>query len=184
MKPKNTIGSWVSVGPDGDFNAIKTPKRSTMEPKVMVIFAVTQRGLHYFEILERGATMDSARYIEFLRNLEIKLRSAHPPILFENARIIMDNARPHISRETSNFLADKNVRLLKQPTYSPECNLCDRFVFPFLESKREGNFQNVDEVRSFLELNCPLLTEERMNKALTTMEDDLTRIINSNGDYL
>ena len=99
-----------------------------------------------------------------MRNLEIHLRNLPEPILFENARIIQDNARPHVSAFTTNFMTEKNIRLLKQPPYSPDCNLCDSYVFPRLEAIRKGNFQSRDEINLFLQNELPQFSQHRMER--------------------
>jgi hypothetical protein len=180
--PSNKIGSWVTGG--GDEPQRKTAKRSTMEKKFMDILAVTQRGQHYYELLNQNESVNSQRYVQFLYNLEAHLKQFEMPILFENARLIQDNARPHVSAETLEFLNNKNVRLLKQPPYSPDCNLCDRYIFGRLESKRKNNFENKEAIMSFLDDQMPLFTSQRMAKALDQMMADMHKIIDIGGDYI
>ena len=73
------------------------------------------------------------------------LRNCENPILPENLRLIQDNARPHVSALTLQFFQEMNIRLLKQPAYSPDCNLCDRYIFPRMEALWEDDFDNIDE---------------------------------------
>ena len=58
------IGNWLSA--DGDKQRRQTARRSVLENKFMVIIAVSQKGQHYFEILNRGQSINTQRYIEFL----------------------------------------------------------------------------------------------------------------------
>ena len=182
MNPRNTIGSWVTPG--GDLPTVKTARRTTMEPKVMFILALVQTGHHYFEILRQNETLNSDRYVEFLKNLENHLKTLSQPIWFQNARLIQDNARPHVSAITTTFLLEKNVRLLKQPPYSPDCNLCDRFAFPRLESVRKNDFVVVHEIHEFLREELSKFTERRMGKALAELEVHMERDVAADGDYI
>ncbi len=182
MNPCNTIGSWVTPG--GDSPPVKTAKRTTMEAKVMFILALSQTGHHYFEILRHCETINSERYVQFLRNLENHLKTLPQPILFQNVRLIQDNARPHVSAITTNFLIEKNVRLLKQPPYSPDCNLCDCYAFPRLESVRKSDFVVVHEIHDFLNEELPKFTALRMEKALKELEEHMERVIAASGDYV
>ena len=50
-------------------------------------------------------------------------------INFKDLVLQMENARPHASRLTQGFLADTGVLIIKQSPYSPDSNLCDRFLF-------------------------------------------------------
>ena len=101
-------------------------------------------------------------------------------------RLIQDNARPHVSSTTLEYLQGNNVRLIKQPAYSPDCNLCHRYIFNFnrLEAKR-GDFSNTNDVIAFLNQQLPLFTAERMNAwLLQKMEEDLQKMIENGGGYL
>ncbi|QQP42498.1 Histone-lysine N-methyltransferase SETMAR, partial [Caligus rogercresseyi] len=40
-----------------------------------------------------------------------------------------DNARPHTATDTREFLTWRDVKPVKQSPYSPDLNLCDRFLF-------------------------------------------------------
>ena len=114
--------------PNGD-GGLQTPKRSTMEKKFMAIVAVSLRGQHYFEVLQRNESLNSERYVEFLTHMATYFAEMVNPVRFENMRLIQDNARPHVSSTTLEYLQGNNVRLIKQPAYSPDCNLCDRRTF-------------------------------------------------------
>lgn len=183
MAPKSQIGQWVTPG--GDQPKLQTARRTTMEKKIMAIIAVSQSGHHYYEILTLNNSINAERYIVFLENLLRFLSTCKPyPILPENARILHDNARPHTARATANYLNDHNVRLLKQPPYSPDTNLCDRYIFPRLEGKRSVDLNSIDELDHFLSAELPKFTANRMAKALDSMVNDMTKIVEQNGLYL
>ena len=83
------------------------------------------------------------------------------------------------------YLNGTGIRLLKQPAYSPDCNLCDRYVFPRLEAIRgRGDFNTEDELTQYLGEQLPLLTQQRMAKALAKMAEDFRKIIKNKGHYL
>lgn len=186
LKPRNVIGSWEKVGPYGDCeenSRLQTPRRSPMEAKYMVIVAVSQSGTHYYEILNRNESMNSVRYVQFLTNLGEVLRNAPTPILLENTRLCQDNARPHTSHATMAFIHDKNIRIIKQAPYSPDTNLCDRYIFPRLEAKRNADFDSYEDLKTFLDNELPLFTKDRMQRALIEMENDLKKIVEQDGSY-
>lgn len=181
MLPRNVVGSWV--GPGGDRR--KTAVRSSMEKKFLAIVAVSTRGKHFFQVLDRGETVDSDVYIQFLQGMRNFFANLPQPLLMENIRLIHDNARPHVSNNTREYLNSTAVRLLKQPAYSPDCNLCDRYVFPRLEAIRgRDDFNTKDELTEFLDNQLPLFTQQRMSKALATMTEDFRKIIENDGHYL
>lgn len=59
----------VSGSPGGDQQLSQTPRRTTMEKKFVAIIAVSQKGLHYFEIILSNSSVNAQRYIPFLENL-------------------------------------------------------------------------------------------------------------------
>lgn len=181
MLPRNVIGSWI--GPDGDRK--QTAVRSKFEKKFLAIVAVSTRGIHFFQVLDRGETVNSDVYIQFLQEMRTFYANLPQPLLMENIRLIHDNARPHVSYDTMGYLNGTGIRLLKQPAYSPDCNLCDRYVFPRLEAIRgRGDFNTKDELTQYLGEQLPLLTQQRMAKALAKMAEDFRKIIENQGHYL
>ena len=66
-------------------------------------------GLSYYKILDQGITVNSTIYCEFLTEAftnfntyeNIQARNAIP---VENAILFHDNARPHVSHQTTDFL--------------------------------------------------------------------------------
>lgn len=183
IKPSNKIGSWVSPGGD----VVQTARRSTMEMKHMAIFSISLRGQSYFEVLERNESVNSERYIQFLNNM-CDFYQNNPNgrgIERHNMVIIQDNAKPHTSRITTAFFADNHIKLLKQPPYSPDTNLCDRYLFPRLESLRDNNdLSNREDLVQFLNLHMGDFTAQRMRKALDSMVEDLQKIIDNDGNYV
>lgn len=179
LQPRNKIGSWI--GPYGDVR--QTARRSAMEQKYLAIIAVSQKGHHYFELLARNESVNADRYIQFLVNLETFLRNQQDPILPENLRLQQDNARPHTAGITVDHIEGRNIRLLRQPPYSPDVNLCDRYLFPRLEAIRD-NFNSIEEIREFLNNELPNFTKQRMARALQNCMDHMQQIIDKEGAYI
>jgi len=177
----NKIGSWMDA--EGDTVRRQTARRTNMEKKFLVIVAVSQQGYHYFEVLTTNEHITSDRYVDFLRNLEHFLRQQQVPIFPENMRLQHDNARPHSAGQTSQYLDGRNIRLIRQPPYSPDVNLCDRYIFPRLEALTKP-FQSSQEISNFLGAELPKFTAQRMYKALEDAIDHMKKIIEMNGNYI
>ena len=67
--------------------------------------------------------------------MEIFYRNLPELILFENVSLMHYNARPHRSIQTEAYLENKNVRLLRQQSYSTDCNIFDFYIFPRLQER-------------------------------------------------
>lgn len=186
LAPSNKIGNWLSeITAHGDEPVRHTARRSTMERKFMAIIAVSQRGEHYFEILDVNESVNAERYIQFLTHMEAYFRNIHRPIMPENMRIQHDNARPHTSRQTQAHIENLNIRLIRQPAYSPDLNLCDRYVFPRLEASRQKiSFNSRDDIQDFLYQKLPEFTAPRMDKALDDLLEHLEKVIENGGKYV
>lgn len=181
LAPRNVIGNWLSA--DGDTQRRQTARRSAMENKFMVVLAVSQKGQHYFEILNRGQSINAERYIEFLERMENHFAHLEDPILSHNMRFQQDNAKPHTARITREYMENRNIRLVRQPPYSPDLNLCDRYIFPRLESAR-SDFQSMENLRDFLRDQLPTFTRPRMAKALEELCTHAEKVIENNGNYV
>ena len=100
----------------------------------MVLMAVNFSGLYYFKILDPNQTVYLAVYTIFLSEAvesfnSHQLRLERRSVSWENAIIQHDNARPHISSHTQEFIQAKKCQLLTQSPHSPDLNILDRLFF-------------------------------------------------------
>lgn len=184
-----TRRSWQDVAAPGDQRPT-LPKRSTMDQKFMALVAANFEGLSYSEVLNRGQTVDSERYVNFINNaiayfsqrdLVVERRS----ISFANLILMHDNARPHTSHYTMEYLQGKNVRLQHQAPYSPDLNLCDRMIFPMLEMKRSKiTFSNINSLQEYLNEKLSYLSAETMQNQVEKLKEHCIKVINNNGEYI
>lgn len=180
--------SWTGADEAGDRD--HTPKRSTMEKKFMAIVAVNFEGLFFFRILERNQTVDSELYTDFLDDAAASFReqtlvNARTAVFWENMRLMHDNARPHVSIHTRNFLQEKNVRLVHQSAYSPDLNLCDRMIFPMLEMKRNKmELPDRNVLSHFLTEALTNLSLDSMRQQAVKLSDHCRKVVAAHGDYV
>lgn len=186
MGSKSTRTSWI--GPYGDYPTVA--RRTTMEKKMLVLVAVNFAGLYHFKVLEFGETVNSDVYMAFLNETftefsTYELRASRKAVLWENAVLYHDNARPHVSRATIGFLQTKNCIRLPQPPYSPDTNILDRFVFPKLEMERSKiSFNTYDDLRQYLEEGLQKNTEAIMTRQFEKMKVHCQKIIDQEGNYI
>lgn len=95
----------------------------------MIIVAIDFRGNYYFEILDKNDVLNAERYSIFLENLVEEIDKCKFVIMH-------DNARPHKANIITKFLKSNKIIAIKQPPYSLDLNLLDRFVFRNMETKR------------------------------------------------
>ena len=98
------------------------------------------------EFLEDGNTVNSAQYIETIRNLQqtvCRVRRSTSPIL-----LLHDNARPHTARTTIDALETQKFEVPSHLPYSPDLAPSDFHFFPHLKRDLKGtHFTSDDEVK-------------------------------------
>ena len=129
-------------------------------------------------MLQAGESINSERYIAFLQQILAVRRQG-------TVTIMHDNARPHVARATNDFLQENNVERVVQPPYSPDMNLCDRYIFRNMEAHRaEKVFNDRNSVLQFLANYLEQFSRYKLGRELTRLREDLQKIIDLQGDYL
>jgi hypothetical protein len=114
-----------------------------------------------------------------------KFVHVRPSLGWKNSVLIHDNARPHVSRHTTEFMTSKLLETLPQPAYSPDYNLLDRWMFSLLEKERVlVNFDNEDNLREFLQTTLTGLPKSDFAIQRDRLVKDLYAIADKHGDYL
>jgi histone-lysine N-methyltransferase SETMAR len=114
--------------------------------KVMLTAFWDVNGVIIADFMERGTTINSERYIEFLNMLEKRLKR----VWNENHAILQhDNATPRTSARTRETIKRLGFSLLPHPPYSPDLAPSDSYLFPKLkEHLRSQHFGSDEEVKS------------------------------------
>ena len=107
------------------------------------------------------------------------------PLSANDCFLIHDNARVHTSRAVQEFLDSRNVFVIKQPPYSPDTNVLDRFGFTIVEQKRTRlDFEDENEVKSFVTDALRTISLGRLVDEFNKLLNDLRNITDSQGSYL
>ena len=181
---KNVNRRWVAA--DGDRgNRATVARRTIHDAKTMILVAICFDGKFVVDMLRHGETVDSVRYVDFLKKVHHTLSRRVDPLTWEDCLLQHDNARLHTSRFTSIFLSSKHVTLIPQPPYSPDFNLLDRWVFTKLEnSRRDTNFEDENHVLQLVTDELRGLQEDDLKYQFTKFKTDLQAIIEAGGNYL
>jgi len=98
------------------------------------------------EFLEAGNTVNSARYIETIKNLQwrvCRVRGSTSQILS-----LHDNARPHTAHTTIEAMETLKFEVLSHLPYSPDLAPSDFHFFPHLMRDLKGtHFTSDNEVK-------------------------------------
>jgi transposase len=158
-------------------------KTVTSASKILsTVFWDSQR-VYLTEFLEAGNTVNSARYIETIKNLQqrvCRVRQSTSPTL-----LLHDNARPHTARATLDALEMLKFEVLSHPPYSPDLAPTDSHFFPHLKRDLKGtHFTSDDEVKqagmSWINQRTPEFFINSMRKLVSRWE----KCIERQGDYV
>ncbi len=125
--------------------------RSRSQWKMMLILYFDSHGPISTYFYDDG-TIDSATYIDSLRDMREALRRKRPHLwASKNFKLLQDNASPHTSAPTLDYLftVDMAEHLWPHPQYSPDLSPCNYWAFPLLKSKIRGHrFNNLEDVKT------------------------------------
>jgi len=112
---------------------------------LLTVFWVSQK-IYMTEFLEAGYTVNSARYIETIKNLRrrvCRVRGSTSRIL-----LLHDTARPYTARATIEALETLKFEVLSHPPCSPDLAPSDFHFFPRIKRDLKGtHFTSDDKVK-------------------------------------
>ena len=114
--------------------------------KILLTFLGDSQRVYMTEFLEAGKTVNSARYIETIKNLRRRVCR----VKRSTSRILLlhDNARLHTARVTVDALEMLKFEYLSHLPYSPDLAPSDFHFFPHLKRDLKGtHFTSDDEVK-------------------------------------
>ena len=102
--------------------------------------------------------------------------------------LMWDNAKPHSAQcahETQAFKVHRDIQPVKQPAYSPDLNLCDRFLFRKIKHWLKGyDFGGHEDVKDCMQRVVRSLPEDELFQQLKKVRDHCQTIIEAGGDYV
>ena len=97
----------------------------------------------------------------------------------------MDNARPHTAKITQRYFDQRGIELVKQSPYSPDLNLCDRFLFRAIKVDLNNQaFSGPKEVEIAVKRSIRGMSENALCKELQKLYDHCKMVIELGGDYV
>lgn len=113
--------------------------------KVMASVFWDSEGVLLVDIMERGTTINSTAYVNTLKKLEGRLRRVRPHRQKADVLLLHDNARPHVSRQTTAEIVKLGWTVLPHPPYSPDLAPSDYHLFGMLKEELRGTRFHNDE---------------------------------------
>ena len=161
-------------------------RRTAADRKTMLLVAFTPNKRFSISAVAPGESVNASRIIDFVRrtgNLWRNLRSN--PIHLKDVLWQWDNARPHAARAVKDFLEAKQVTTVYQSPYSPDFNLCDRFLFHWMKSDfSHREFEDHIDLEKAALHWAKQLDEEALQREVQKLIDHCQSVIDIQGDYV
>jgi histone-lysine N-methyltransferase SETMAR len=178
---KQQSKQWVKKGSNPPVKA----KVVGSAKKVMLVVFFDFKGIIYSHYVPQGKTINSEYHIEVMSTFLKCLKKKRPEKLQLGWLLHQDNARPHTSKLTSEFMEAKGIKTLFHAPYSPDLAPCDFWLFPQLKRALAGQkFDTDNEIRIAVQGVFNDLTKEGTLFVFETWHKRLTKCIELNGDYV
>ena len=154
--------------------------------KVMLTLFWDSKGPVLEDNLEKGRTINSARYSDLLtNNLKPAVRTKGRGLLSKKVLLLHDNARPHTASHTVETGNHLGFEVLEHPAYSPDLARSDYHLFGTLKNVLRGRHFSTDKevreaVHKWLRDQKKTFFLERIRKPV----DRWTKCIEKEGDYV
>lgn len=178
---KSQSMQWLPKGS----NPPKKAKVENSAKKIMLIAFFDFKGMIYQHYLPKGQTINSVYYMKVLTNFLVHLRKKRPEKLIDGWLLHQDNARPHVSKATMEFMTKKRINLLPHAPYSPDLAPCDFWLFPQLKKFLAGSkFDTETELKTAVEGYTREVSKNGLLFVMESWDKRLTKCIEFQGDYV
>ncbi len=165
-------------------NLEEKPLKYTKNPnlKTLVWGGISYHGKTdlYFYRLDKKEKCNAESYIACLETAWNKIEK-----LFGKKYYFMhDNARPHTSKITQEFLESKSANVITHPPYSPDLNPIEK-VWAFLKNMVSyTEYNNIDELVSAIESSWNFIKVEHLRSFIRHHQEKLPKILEMQGEYI
>ena len=160
----------------------KKVRMSKSKIKSMLICFFDSQGIVHKEFMPPGQTVNQT-YREVLERLRKRVARVRPDI----ARTWMlhhDNAPCNTEVAINEFLAEKSIPVVPQPSYLPDLNLCYCFLFPRLKNHLKGrHFGTFDNIQKSVTDDLKGIPAEAFQHCYEQWKQPLRRCVVAQGFY-
>jgi transposase len=107
------------------------------------------------------------------------------PIHLNEVLWMHDNARPHTSAAVRQFMETRDMKTVWQSPYSPDYNLCDRWVFSNMKSHlRQQTFNDEKEVEIAALQYLRQVDKDTIIREVNLLLQHCQLVIENHGEYI
>lgn len=154
--------------------------------KIMASVFWDRKGVLLIDFMPTGTTINAAAYCETLEKLKKAIKNKRPGMLTKGVRLLHDNARPHVARDTKALLDNFGWDVLPHPPYSPDLAPSDYHLFTNLKRHLGGKRMETDEeVKAAVKEYFDQEVDGKFYDAgIKKLPERLKKCIEVNGDYV
>ena len=158
----------------------KKARMSRSKLKAMLIVFLDIQGTVMAEWVPSGQTVSQQYYIAVLTKLRERVRRKRPELWRNGWVLQQDNAPARNALSVKQFLANKNIVVLKHSPYSPDLAPCDFSLFPKIKSVLKGtHFMSVENVKAKTAEILNSLTEHDLRNCFEHWQHRMQLCVNS-----
>uniref|UniRef100_A0A8C4XCQ2 Semaphorin 4D n=1 Tax=Erpetoichthys calabaricus TaxID=27687 RepID=A0A8C4XCQ2_ERPCA len=172
-------------GPKGCHPPLKARCQRSAKRTMFAVFFGYKKMIASVPRPER-TTMNSDVYTTLcLPEVFKNLTRGRPNRTLKNFILHHDNAPPHKSNKTVEFLAKSGIEVLHPPPYSPDLAPCDVWLFPTVKKELKGmDFEDRDSLISVVEGQLDQLTEPDLRHCFDRWIYRMKKCIEIGGEYV
>ena len=162
------------------------PKPEIHQKKVMLSVWWDMKGIIYYELLEKGQTINADRYSQQLIRFNQAIEEKRPFGGKGRRKVILlhDNARPHVAISTRKTIEDLSWEVLPHPAYSPDLAPSDYHLFRSTEHfLRDKSFENEQHIKKELDLFFESQLVAFYQRGIRMLPDRWEKVIINKGNY-
>lgn len=181
----NPSKKYAYVPPGGDRPQITKFSPMTTQ-KTMLSIAFSPNGRFHLACLPYGKAIDSEELLKFFKRArELWGKRRKNPLVFGDMHLQFDNAPAHRSKVVKEYFSTAGATLINQSPYSPDYNLCDRFLFRAMKRHFKNLvFENCDDVLNAAITFMKDLSEEMILHEIDKLKLHCLNVIANHGDYV
>ena len=195
---KNFLNSIVAEDETWCFRYDPTTKRQSAEWKspasskgkkvclqmTMLVCLYDSKGIIHHEFVPEGQIVTGIFYLNVLEHRWMRIRRVRPEYSAPGIWFLLhDNAPIHRAVAVQEFLARKQVCLLRDPPYSPDISPCD-YLFPTLKLPLKGRlFVDVQDIQAAVTSRLQAIPQEDVQSSFQSLLDRAIRCIDAEGMY-
>ena len=182
LQRKSKNKAWVALG---EKKPIVVKQQNTNKKTMLSVMFTTNKKISIMATSSKE-TINHEYFIKFLTSTGNKWRVLRrDPTKLSELVLQFDNARPHTAGAVKEFLEKRGVNTVWQAPYSPDLNMCDRWLFDRLKLElADDEYETHEEVEEAALRILRSIPQDEYEHQLEKLFSYCQAVIEAGGDYV